>query len=402
LEIQVEAATTPTPKSIEAQRAASTGIPTTGGVTTLGTDKAFEGGVDIEQILPELGGITTPPGGISPGGFGPMEIGGFEMGEMPGIAPTPGGVTIEAEKPAEEEEEAPTKKRKRKPGKLIFDEPSLFETGYYTKRLKEHHELLTERHRAPTTREEYEQLGRTATSKDIWKQPPSMLDLPLGFMELWNSTLTPAGKEKPTEEEREQERERATPTVPTSIGVTPIEMGMPMEIGGFEPGMEIGGFEMAETPAAMGRPRTTMGPVELGYIEPGELEQEMDEMLLSAGQRKEKTPLTDQQKKRIIEDKNRIEKELREKAAATPQVGPRGITAPSPAGVTERTVKVLAMLEEGFNQTGSDELSLTEMLKGRKRQTAARCFYETLVLKSKGLIDVSQEKPFAEIKIIKV
>ncbi|KAJ1696566.1 hypothetical protein LUZ63_005078 [Rhynchospora breviuscula] len=44
-------------------------------------------------------------------------------------------------------------------------------------------------------------------------------------------------------------------------------------------------------------------------------------------------------------------------------------------------------------------LSLEQMLEGKKRKTCARFFYETLMLKGRGMIDVKQESPYEDIKI---
>ncbi|KAL2903327.1 Sister chromatid cohesion 1 protein 3 [Bienertia sinuspersici] len=46
---------------------------------------------------------------------------------------------------------------------------------------------------------------------------------------------------------------------------------------------------------------------------------------------------------------------------------------------------------------GSDNLSLSTILEGRRRKLCARMFYETLVLKNCGLIDVQQDEPYGDI-----
>lgn len=405
--------TTTTPTSIEGVRAAQsgTGIHTSGGITTIGTDKVFEGGVDIQDILPF--DVTTPGVPGSPMG----ELGGIDVGDIgftgfdQGPITTPGLVEPVISTPTvgeeEEEEEQPTKKRKRKPGKLIFDEPANYSKGYYTKRMKKTPaELITERGNAPATREEFERHAQRGVSKDIWKQTPFGMDLPIGFIDFFSTAIdrVNAKDKKPlTEEERDREqlREQAASTpgvVFVTPGITPMEM--PTEIGGLDADLDIAPTEPFEQPTTGIRGRTTLGPGELSPIAADILiDEDIEDMLISTAKKKKSaTPLTDQQKKQIIEDRNRIEQELRERASTPSQA--RG--APSAAGVTDRTVKVLSMLEEGFKQADSDSLSLTEMLKGKKRQTAARCFYETLVLKSKGLIDVSQSEPFGEIVINKV
>ncbi|KAL9236546.1 hypothetical protein vseg_011200 [Gypsophila vaccaria] len=46
-----------------------------------------------------------------------------------------------------------------------------------------------------------------------------------------------------------------------------------------------------------------------------------------------------------------------------------------------------------------DELSLMTILEGRHRKLCARMFYETLVLKDRGMIDVKQDEPFGDITL---
>ncbi|XP_062183578.1 sister chromatid cohesion 1 protein 2-like [Phragmites australis] len=47
----------------------------------------------------------------------------------------------------------------------------------------------------------------------------------------------------------------------------------------------------------------------------------------------------------------------------------------------------------------NNSLSLSQALEGRKRKTSARFFYETLILKSRGLIEVNQELPYDDILV---
>ncbi|KAG8082456.1 hypothetical protein GUJ93_ZPchr0014g47132 [Zizania palustris] len=55
------------------------------------------------------------------------------------------------------------------------------------------------------------------------------------------------------------------------------------------------------------------------------------------------------------------------------------------------------LLEDHKCQQGNNSVRLGQVLQGRKRETSARFFYETLVLKSHGLIEVNQEQPYEEI-----
>ncbi|CAE6137492.1 unnamed protein product [Arabidopsis arenosa] len=47
----------------------------------------------------------------------------------------------------------------------------------------------------------------------------------------------------------------------------------------------------------------------------------------------------------------------------------------------------------------SGDLSLNKILEGKTRKIAARMFYETLVLKSRGLIDMKQDQPYSDISL---
>ncbi|WVZ86199.1 hypothetical protein U9M48_033023 [Paspalum notatum var. saurae] len=49
------------------------------------------------------------------------------------------------------------------------------------------------------------------------------------------------------------------------------------------------------------------------------------------------------------------------------------------------------------NKEGANSLNLNQVLEGRKRKVSATFFYETLVLKSRGFVEVNQEKPYYDI-----
>ncbi|KAH0865362.1 hypothetical protein HID58_082573 [Brassica napus] len=51
------------------------------------------------------------------------------------------------------------------------------------------------------------------------------------------------------------------------------------------------------------------------------------------------------------------------------------------------------------SSTSSGDLSLGKILEGKTRKLAARMFFETLVLKSRGLIDMHQEQPYSDITL---
>ncbi|CAF2048602.1 unnamed protein product [Brassica napus] len=51
------------------------------------------------------------------------------------------------------------------------------------------------------------------------------------------------------------------------------------------------------------------------------------------------------------------------------------------------------------SSSSSGDLSLGKILEGKTRKLAARMFFETLVLKSRGLIDMQQEQPYSDITL---
>ncbi|XP_037478260.1 sister chromatid cohesion 1 protein 2-like [Triticum dicoccoides] len=56
-------------------------------------------------------------------------------------------------------------------------------------------------------------------------------------------------------------------------------------------------------------------------------------------------------------------------------------------------------LDQKCQEQSNVPVTLGQALEGSKRKTTARFFYETLILKSRGLIDVNQEKPYENITI---
>ncbi|KAL9643587.1 hypothetical protein ABK040_010200 [Willaertia magna] len=407
---------TPEPGSIEAQRAASTKTIPSGisGVSTAVGGVEPEFNITFPELLPEeltkVPSPTTELGGLEAIPFQEEVIPPTEVVPTEGIPPVEVPPTVEEEQP---------KKRKRH-GKLQYDEPASLESRHFTKRVKEHHDLLTTRKKAPATREEYEKKEK-APPKDIWRSIPFGFDYPSGFLDLFNKSLdNPNWKVAPTEIEIPAQAISpvVSPVVPTTTtpgpmeqqltGVTPVlEEHLGIEIGGIE---GLGGLEVTPGPVtevtAPSR-RKTMGGEVSPMIEDLSLEEDVNNMLIetvtSSHIRKEKTPLTETEKLEIITEQRKIEQELREQATKTPEeITTPGLVTPSPVGVTDRTLRILAMLQEGFKRTESDELSLTDMIRGRKKNIAAKCFYETLVLKSKGLIDVEQNVPYGEIRVMKV
>ncbi|KAL2246649.1 UNVERIFIED_CONTAM: Sister chromatid cohesion 1 protein 3, partial [Sesamum indicum] len=53
----------------------------------------------------------------------------------------------------------------------------------------------------------------------------------------------------------------------------------------------------------------------------------------------------------------------------------------------------------GNSQESSEDLSLNKILEGKPKKICARMFYETLVLKNYGLVDVHQENPYDDVSL---
>ncbi|CAA7016672.1 unnamed protein product [Microthlaspi erraticum] len=73
-------------------------------------------------------------------------------------------------------------------------------------------------------------------------------------------------------------------------------------------------------------------------------------------------------------------------------------------GLTGRTRALAQYLKERSSssptsRSPSGDLSLSKILAGKTRKLAARMFFETLVLKSRGLVDVQQEQPYSDITL---
>ena len=61
--------------------------------------------------------------------------------------------------------------------------------------------------------------------------------------------------------------------------------------------------------------------------------------------------------------------------------------------------KMLDHLSTQFDKTDSNELSLEEQVRGKTRADAAKMFYQVLVLRTHGYLDVEQEEPYADVKM---
>lgn len=64
----------------------------------------------------------------------------------------------------------------------------------------------------------------------------------------------------------------------------------------------------------------------------------------------------------------------------------------------QRTRQTLGLLKEQF--ADNEELSFADMSQGVSRKRAATCFFEILQLKTWDYIEIVQENPFTDIKIL--
>ncbi|XP_078441522.1 sister chromatid cohesion 1 protein 2-like isoform X2 [Wolffia australiana] len=66
-------------------------------------------------------------------------------------------------------------------------------------------------------------------------------------------------------------------------------------------------------------------------------------------------------------------------------------------GFSDRTRSIARYLSQCFEKDRKETLPTSRILQGKNRTKSAQMFYETLVLKSRGCIDVNQENPYGEI-----
>ncbi|XP_040988628.1 sister chromatid cohesion 1 protein 3-like isoform X1 [Juglans microcarpa x Juglans regia] len=86
----------------------------------------------------------------------------------------------------------------------------------------------------------------------------------------------------------------------------------------------------------------------------------------------------------------------------TPTAGSQGTERIDSLSARTRAVAQYLKRHSPFSASSeglSGDLILNKTLEGRTRKLCARMFYETLVLKSYGLVDVQQEEPFSDIRL---
>ncbi|KAG2680097.1 hypothetical protein I3760_11G082500 [Carya illinoinensis] len=86
----------------------------------------------------------------------------------------------------------------------------------------------------------------------------------------------------------------------------------------------------------------------------------------------------------------------------SPTAGSQGMGRIDSLSARTRAVAQYLKRHSPFNASSeglSGDLILNKTLEGRTRKLCARMFFETLVLKSYGLVDVQQEEPFSDIRL---
>jgi chromatin segregation and condensation protein Rec8/ScpA/Scc1 (kleisin family) len=304
-----------------------------------------------QQLFPEMpedfGIVDQIMGETTPGKYTP------DMGRISEIPEEPIGVS-----PGFETFEIPTEepaKKKRKlvsKGKLIIDEETSIPSSEFKQQISNASDTLRTLKTAPKTKESLFETPQNFTSM---LNQPNISGLPFEFQVLYS-------KKRMREDlsEREQIRENEFGEIPDTY----IPQPSPTEIGeGF------GGIDMPEDiQHEMITPEKEVRPSIGGNIE------------IPSTKKKSKKP-----KKAETEE----ERESRE-ALAKEYKG---------KGITDKTLKVLGLLKESFKD--QQELSVEAMLMGRKRNVAAKYFFELLVLQSKGIINTEQEEPFGDIILSK-
>ena len=407
------AAAMPTPASAEQLRRATMGAPTFGEHDVFTTGVAFPMPTTDEDY--GFGGGETGFGGVefptSPRSdvVSRLSTAISELG-TPGLI-TPGTAELGAPATAAQQEAARaaaaevtevapvvTRPAKRPRGVQIDSKMEIAPKRYKA--------LLTnaplrESRSAPKTPAELDALHNASVDalpslQDLLVQPASGADLPPSFLSVFKRNL-----------EQINVRQAIPPVeLPREAAEFPPQPEfLPEEFGGMEGGFT--GFEEFEAPTAAERRISTL-PSPITAVE-----DDIDEIIIDAYRTPEQRTrvssalqittsdqeplLSEAERTKIIEEELERERVLREKSKHDQEELRKTYTDKS---MTDRTGKVLNIFNETFKT--QDEINLNKMVAGKKRITAARCFYEVLVLKTKNFIDVKQDAPYEDITIRKV
>ncbi|KAL0485878.1 hypothetical protein AKO1_002135, partial [Acrasis kona] len=370
-------------------------------------DNNFGGGGDF--------GLETPPGTPGPGlheespAPTEREQGGAEDQQEP---------KQQQQEEEEEEEEAPAAGNKRKRG-IVLDKQTRIPPAKFTKLLADTSNIVRVPQRAPATREEFD--AYQAQPRNLFKEPnlpPHLINSE--YAKLYaKCTSRYNAREDPTSEAFLRARNlpdaapaaRDTPVPATPAGdvvgtpgpVTPAgsvapdsveqnreritEMDEPGGFGGFDDNFEFeptaatpgGDVDTPEVSRRKSRKSLLQSPLQTFDVD-------IQDRALEYARRKSG----------IIEEQRSLEQRRREKQAQHEQLK----SAYKGKNITDSTIQIMGVLQEHFKKTGDDSLVLQELTQDMKRTAAARCFYETLVMKTRNLINVDQPAPFDPITIV--
>ena len=80
----------------------------------------------------------------------------------------------------------------------------------------------------------------------------------------------------------------------------------------------------------------------------------------------------------------------------TEDVAPTAVTG----GLSKQTVKIMDFLRTEFEEKGRDEsLATQDLFEGKTRKAVASTFFEILVLRTRGFLEVKQEEPYGNIEL---
>ncbi len=371
-----------TPQSIEAARreALSAGRVTPFGVPIGSAPPSTARKDVIEEEIPldiGIGAMTPITSPLRDETFGGEGMGGFEEdvprsplvhGEVP---TTPGlpGAEVPTAKPT-----APTRTGIKR-GRVIEDDSATYDIQAVRDELNNTSPIKRQRRFAASTREEFERVMTEPQTFEEMMRLPNASHLSSELRSLFD--FDPKKLTKKTAAETEVGREQAA------------QEELPGEFGGFDLGAPDERETSPAVPISTGR-KSEIPPFELGAMETTTLpedrivENEFDAMLeggVSAPATVERTVVRREARRR----ERQREEELGTKFADE--------------GLTDRSKKVLGLFKQTFEQHNNANISFFTMLEGRQRITAARCFYELLVLKSKDLVTVEQAEPYGDIII---
>jgi hypothetical protein len=385
-------------------------------------EDAFKTGITFDEE-PGFGGA----------GFGPDIGGGFgdeeptTTGRISDIPSTPG--TVERFKSALQDTSPPTRTAvpapsRKRPRNLQVDKTIEIPAKRFKKMLEE--PPLREQRFAPRTVQELmaqqnADVEALPTLNDLLKQPASGTDLPEPFMRSYRRNIEKLNVRAPVAPADLLRQEQVTPATERRRPAAEEE-----ETGfggaGFGPDFG-GGFGREEyefvptetttvTTTGIEQPFVTLPEVlpedELqdividAYRTPDERRRLSRAMNVSRHLDEPEVPLeqqefmTDDERHRIIEQESERERLLRERSIRDQEELKRHVAE---KGVTDRTLKVMNIFNETFKH--QDQVNFNRMLEGKQRVTAARCFYELLVLKTRNFVDVQQDAPYENIIVTK-